>query len=107
MVRLIADGTAQETETCPKCSSSWEGEEIFAVLRKQAWAADKSDEELTKFIHAAYGNPPHRFKRVIGVEYAYGDPRHRDGVSAWMCPDCQHVFPRDLGSHTLTQEQVE
>lgn len=107
MVRLLVNGTAQETEVCPNCQANWAGEEIFPALRRQDWTATKSDEELMALIEQSYGQPPYRFGRVVGVEYDYADPRHRDGVSAWMCPDCKHVFPRDLGSQTLTQEQVE
>lgn len=106
MVRLITNTGAVETDVCPNCQSSWIGEDIFSVLRKQAWCASKNDDELRELVQNSY-SPPYVFKRVIGIEYAYGDYRHRDGVVAWQCPDCQHRFPRDLGKYSLKPSEVQ
>lgn len=42
--------------------------------------------------------------RVIGVEYAYGDPNRYDGVSEWRCPDCGYREGRWTGRHLADQE---
>lgn len=105
-VRLLAHGEIQETHICPNCHADWRGKDIFDVLRTQDWCKDKSDDELRLFVKESY-SPPYQFSRLIGIQYDYGDYRHRDGVSAWQCPDCQHVFPRDLGEHTLKPEEVQ
>lgn len=106
MVRLITAAGVVETNTCPNCQSDWNGEDIFTVLRKQAWCANKNDDELREFVKSSY-SPPYIFQRVIGIQYAYGDYRHRDGVSAWQCPDCSHTFPRDLGKWSLKPSEVQ
>ena len=36
----------------------------------------------------AYMICPQCGRQLIGVEYAYNDPDHYDGVSEWACPLC-------------------
>lgn len=105
MTRIICNKEALDTDTCPKCQADWTGQDIFSCLRTQAWCADKTDDELREFIANSY-SPPYVFKREIGIEYAYGDYRHRDGISAYRCPDCGHTFPRDLGPQSLSEAEV-
>ena len=78
---------------CPKCGVDWSNGDIFDVLRGQDWCKDKSDEELRKWVETAY-SPPYKFSRLIGIELPYGHPDRYDGVSYWMCPDCEHKWPR-------------
>jgi len=78
---------------CPECDSDLSAGDIFDVLRPQDWCKTKTDEELRAHIQACY-SPPHKFSRLVGVEYPYGHPRRYDGVSEWMCPDCKHSWYR-------------
>ncbi len=105
MAKLIFNGKSLDVNACPKCNSDWSAEDIFDTLRAQNWCKDKTDEELREHVKNCYA-PPYKFNRLIGIEYGYGDARHRDGVSAWRCPDCWHVFPRDLGAQTLAETEV-
>lgn len=105
MVHLIFQKKALNTCVCPNCNADWGGDEIFDVLRKQDWCKDKSDDKLREHIRQSY-SPPYRFERVIGVEYPYDDWRHKDGIVAWMCPDCKHMFPRDLGAQSLSEKDL-
>jgi hypothetical protein len=56
--------TLAEGETCPGCGADLRGGLIPDDPKQR------------------------RYSRVIGVEYAYDDPGHYDGVSEWRCPDC-------------------
>lgn len=38
-------------------------------------------------------------KPCIGVEYAYNDPNHYDGVSEWWCKACGIRIGRWSGKH--------
>lgn len=78
---------------CPKCGADWNGGDMFDVLRQQAWCADQSDEELREYISKFYA-APHKFSRLVGIEYGHDHPEHYDGVSEWQCPDCKHRWPR-------------
>lgn len=78
---------------CPECNADWSAGDIFDVLRAQDWCKNKSDEELRAFVQQSY-SPPYKFSRLIGVELPYDHPKHYDGVSYYMCPDCKHQFPR-------------
>jgi hypothetical protein len=57
-----------ETQECPKCGASLRGDPI--PERSQS----------------IYGST--HFSNVIGVQYAWDDPNHYDGVSEWRCPHC-------------------
>ena len=105
MTCIIYNKEALDTNTCPKCQANWMGQDIFLCLRPQAWCADKTDDELHEYVANHY-SPPYVFKRAIGIEYSYGDYRHRDGVSAYRCPDCKHTFPRNLGTYSLLETEV-
>ncbi len=88
----------KETKQCPKCESSWIGEDMFTVFKKQKenespYWKHKSDEEIQKIIKESY-SPPYYFKREIGIELAWDHPKHYDGVSYWKCPDCETYFDR-------------
>jgi hypothetical protein len=78
---------------CPECNADWDAGDIFTILRKQDWCKDKSDDALRRYITTAYA-PPYRFSRLVGIEYTLDHPKHYDGVSEWMCPDCKHKWPR-------------
>ena len=74
---------------CPKCGTSWDGGDIYEVLRAMPDYAGKSDDDLRRMVDTSYA-PPRRFSRLIGVEY-----RGRyDGVWEWRCPDCAETWPR-------------
>jgi hypothetical protein len=95
MPRVLNEETAKLNHcgNCPACGSSWDAGNIFTVLRGQDWCKDKSDAELRRYIEDHY-SPPFKFSRLVGVEYSYDHPKHYDGVSEWMCPDCKHSWPR-------------
>lgn len=78
---------------CPECGADWSAGDIFDTLRQQDWCKDKSDAELRAYVEKCYG-PPYKFSRLIGVELPYDHPDHYDGVSYWMCPDCNHKWSR-------------
>jgi hypothetical protein len=68
-----------DLDTCPECDTDLRGDPI--------------PEELHEF----YGKGSTHFRRVIGVEYAYGSPERYDGVSEWRCPDCGYREGRWTG----------
>lgn len=83
--------TISQLTRCPECKSNWDAGTIFDALRPQAWCADKSDDELQKYIDLAYGtDKPQCFSRLIGVSSL-----ELDRVVAWECPDCKHRWPRN------------
>ena len=61
------------TDVCPSCGSSLQGPPIPVEYRSAGW----------------YGTQTH-FSRAIGIEY----PGVYDGVLVWLCPDCEHRWPR-------------
>jgi hypothetical protein len=89
-----------DCEICPSCNADWRGQDIFEALKEVRDAGrgynGQTDEELKKMA-ANYGwteTNKKTFSRLIGVQYAYGHPKHRDGVSAWQCPDCNARWDR-------------
>ena len=57
-------------ENCPKCKKSMRGEKI-----------PKKDQKNFGGTH---------FYRVIGLY-----DRDKDMTTRWMCPDCEHIWPRE------------
>lgn len=72
---------------CPGCGSNLRGDPIPEESR------------------ASYGGSTH-FRRVIGVEYAHGNPYRYDGISEWRCPDCGLREGRWTGN-VLTGDEYE
>jgi len=73
---------------CPKCNVNLNGEDIY----QHFFDKYKNEEEALKAAEM-YGwskENPKCFRREIGIEVrgVY------DGVIAWKCPDCGHVWPR-------------
>ena len=64
---------------CPLCKSDWRGDKI-------------PDDKLH-----LYPESGSYFSRLIGVELAWDDPKHYDGVSMWRCPDCNAEWDRWTG----------
>jgi len=60
-----------DTYDCPECGADWRAEPIREESRKY------------------YGTKTH-FSRLIGI-YSTA----RDMTVEWMCPDCQHRWPRE------------
>jgi rubredoxin len=58
---------------CPECGANWVDKPIPKEYRE-------------------YYSPPYFFSRVIGVE-----PLGEDRIAYWLCPDCEHQFPRGMG----------
>lgn len=87
--------------TCPKCNSNWDGGSILETFIKQrdlaysVWEG-MTDEEIETEMKECY-SPPYRWGREIGVELSWDDPDHYDGVSRWLCPDCNTTFDRWSG----------
>ncbi len=76
---------------CPKCGASWDGGDIYEVLRAMDAYASWSDADLRKMVEESY-SPPRRFSRLVGLEYR----QKYDGVLEWQCPDCNEKWPRFL-----------
>jgi hypothetical protein len=64
---------------CPHCKANWIGDPI-----------------PEKYRHC-YAPTSTHYHRVIGVELAWDDPKHYDGVSYWRCPDCGSEWNRWTG----------
>jgi len=80
---------------CPECGADWNAGSIFNTLRTQDWCKDKTDDELQAHIEECY-SPPYEFSRLVGIELPHSHAQHYDGVSYWMCPDCNHRWRRFL-----------
>lgn len=98
-------------DCCPECSANWDGGDIlehfleakFNPLHKQhSHYKDKTLDEIKKvaFNYGWTDENPKRFGNVIGIELAYNDPRHYDGVSFWKCPTCEVAWDRFTGERT-------
>ena len=87
----------QDTKSCPKCKSSWDGGLIVEEFIKQReegstlWEG-KSDKEIKKYVEETYSKP-YRFGRLIGIEIQGG----YDGISYYQCPDCKATWNRFTG----------
>lgn len=77
-----------ETNICPRCNSD---------LRSSPIPEEHKD---------SYPEGQTHFSRVIGVEYAYDNPNHYDGVSEWVCPDCKYREGRWTGRE-LAEGELE
>lgn len=70
-----------DCDVCPECGLSWRGEPI-----------------PQEYIDKGYYGPPEtastHYSLLIGVELAYDDPNHYDGVSYWLCPHCGATWDR-------------
>lgn len=85
-------------DKCPKCGVSWLGELIIDSFKRQRangskWCSGMTDIELEKMVKDNYSEP-YRWQRQIGIYLAWDHPKHIDGVSYWMCPDCKTTFNR-------------
>lgn len=78
---------------CPVCKANWDGGPIIDTFleekRKGHWP-NHTEEELRKMVNENYGEP-RRWSDLIGIE-----TDDYDGVSFWLCPDCDTEFPRFL-----------
>lgn len=61
------------TGACPKCGSSWKGDEIAKKYKDKGYYGDKT-----------------HFSRAISIY-----DRDKDMTVAIRCPDCSTDFPRD------------
>jgi Zn-finger nucleic acid-binding protein len=96
---------------CPECGHDWDGGDILEHFmdaknnpehKQHDYYKDKTDAEI-KDISSNYGytsETPRRFSHIIGVELSYDDPRHYDGISIWMCPNCRVGWNRFTGEYT-------
>ncbi len=88
-----------DSRYCPKCDADWRSSEIpreslakgyygheSPCERKRAWDADYSESTPCTC-------PPRFFSRLVGIEI----PGKYDGVSEWMCPDCETRWDRWTG----------
>lgn len=72
-----ADCSLRPHDSCPNCGVSWLGKPI-----------------PQEYIDKGYYGPATHYRREIGIEYTYSHPDHYDGVSEWLCPDCNARFGR-------------
>lgn len=78
-VRGIEVKFNEDSRYCPVCAADWRGKPIPEEHRH------------------LYASPDGYFSRLIGIELPYDDPKHRDGVSLWACPDCATQWDRFTG----------
>ena len=83
---------------CPVCKCSWdEGSILESFLKQREDGAeslkDMTDKQVEDYMKELY-SPPYRWSGLIGVELSYDHPRHYDGVSYWMCPECKTTWNR-------------
>lgn len=64
-------------DVCPFCWSDLRGDPI-------------PEASLAKGYYGEWEGGPRFFSRLIGIEY----PTRYDGISAWMCPDCDARWDR-------------
>ena len=82
---------------CPACGVTWEGVEIPDGLMSVSNYTRERAEEVAR----TYGWTPENKARFganhIGVEYGYGHPARYDGVSEFICTECDARFNRFTG----------
>lgn len=98
----------RKERNCPECGELWFGDDIFEYFLKQKTDPntpqhecykDKTDKEILETANM-YGwskEHPVKFNNIIGVELAYDDPEHYDGISYWQCPGCGVAWHRFTG----------
>lgn len=90
----------ESTEICPKCGSNWIGGNIAETFMQMRDAGNeyykgKSDEEIRQMVKQSY-SPPYKWGRRIGIEVR----EKYDGVSYWVCPNCNTTWDRFTGKET-------
>jgi len=75
---------------CPECNITWEQEEtIYEFFLNQHGDKEKAMKTASLYGHTEE-DPKHFSINVVGVE----DPSKYDGVSFWLCTNCQRLFDR-------------
>ncbi len=91
----------EKLKNCPECGVLWEGDDIYEAFCKMRAAGDpyykdKTDVQLQE-IAGHYGwqlDKREHFTRLVGIELSRDHPKHYDGVSFWMCPECKVTWNR-------------
>ena len=90
-------------DNCPKCNSSWIGGSILEEFLKQRDNAKEggyrfgwTDEQVEESMKECY-SPPYVWKREIGIEIL----GQYDGISRYLCPDCNTQFDRWTGKEII------
>jgi len=83
-----------ELDNCPSCGTTWQGEFIIDMMKKQRddegdYLKGMTDEQLQEKMEEDY-RPPYRYGLLIGVEIQ----GEFDGVSYWKCPECDTYWDR-------------
>ena len=77
-------------KNCPECNITWEqGETIYEFFLNQHGDKERAMETASHYGHTEE-DPKHFSINVVGVE----DPSKYDGVSFWLCTNCQRLFDR-------------
>ena len=88
---------------CPKCKTSWDGGDIYEHFKEHYCETMPLLEAEKEALETAgqYGwtkENPKSFKKIItGVELSWDHPKHRDGVSYWLCTECKACWDRFTG----------
>ena len=78
------------TKQCPECNITWEMKEsIYEFFLNQHGDSIKAYHDAKLYGDSAE-DPKHFSINVVGVE----DPSKYDGVSFWLCTNCQRLFDR-------------
>lgn len=105
-------------DNCPECNAKWKGEDIYQHFlaakndpnhEQHDYYKNKTETEILKTA-GDYGwtpDNPKTFGHIIGIELAYDDPEHYDGVSYWMCPNCRIAWNRFDGLRTERFKKLE
>lgn len=79
----------EDRDECPECRVTWRGGEVpDGLMATGNYATHEAAEEAAE----SYGWTPENkatFRvNVIGIEYAWDNPEHYDGISEWRCTEC-------------------
>ena len=77
-----------ELEICPLCNANWKQSDIADHFESTGCSREEAEEKASH-----YGWTKENklfFSRLIGIEIEGG----YDGISEWMCPDCESKWDR-------------
>lgn len=93
-------------KSCPVCNISWEASErIYDHFIREGYKPEEAA-RVAKMYGDTPETPRHFGISHHGVQYAYGNKNHYDGVSEWNCHGCKSRIGRWSG-RILTGDESE